>query len=190
VTDCAPCAEEGIHRHGSKGDDDSQVLQEHHLSLQVRLATSELNPRRLVLRWSTPHRGRDVAIPKDESIVFRNRRGLVRKTGAVQSPIQPFSAPISGECASRAVASVSRGSQADNEDPRVRIAKSRNRPTPVIPIAEGGAFRPGDVLAVSNEPRTLAACNNLGRHTFEAIRRHGRSDIPSRRKSVCPMENR
>jgi len=85
---------------------------------------------------------------------------------------------------------VSRRSETDNENPRIGIAKSRDRPTPVIPIAEGGAFRPGDVLTVSNEPRTLAACNNLGRHTFEAIRRHGRSGIQSRRKSVCPIENR
>src|SRR5256712_7276247 len=190
MTDCAPCAEEGSHRHGSEGDDDSQVLQEYHLSLQVLLAPSELDPRRLVLRWSAPHRGRNVAIPKDESVVFRDRRWLVRKTRAVQSAIQPFSAPISGERASRAVASVSRRSQADNEDPRVGIAKSRDRPTPVIPIAEGGAFRPRDVLAASTEPRTLAACSNLGRHTFEAIRRHGRSGIHSRRKSVCPIENR
>jgi len=81
-------------------------------------------------------------------------------------------------------------SQADNENPRIGIAKSRDRPTPVIPIVEGGPFRPGDLLAVSNEPRTLAACNNLGRHPFEAIGRHGGSGIPSRRKSVCPMENR
>jgi len=85
---------------------------------------------------------------------------------------------------------VSGRSQADDENPRVGIAKSRDRPTPVIPIVEGGPFSPGDLLAVSNEPRTLAACNNLGRHPFEAIGRHGGSGIPSRGKSVCPMENR
>jgi len=85
---------------------------------------------------------------------------------------------------------VSRRGQANNEDPRVWIAKSRDRPTPVFPIAEGRAFRQRDLLAVSNEPGTLAASNNLGRHPFQAIRRHGRSGIPSRRKSVCPMENR
>src|SRR3989441_13347257 len=101
MTDCAPCAEEGSHRHGSEGDDDSQVLQEHHLSLQVRLAPSELDPRRLVLRWSAPHRGRNVAIPKDESVVFRDRRWPVRETRAVQSATQPTAAPSSGEWTAR-----------------------------------------------------------------------------------------
>src|SRR5256712_12005327 len=165
-------------------------MEDHFLWVQVRLAPSELNPGRLVLLWSPPHRGRDVAIPKDESVVFRNRRCLVRKTRAVQSAIHPCPAPISGKRATRPVASVGCRSQADNENPRIGIAKSRNRAPPVIPVAEGRAFRPGDLLAVSNEPRTLAACNNLGRHPFEAIGRHGGSGIPSRRKSVCPMENR
>ena len=189
VTRGAPCPQERAHRQGPEGNDDSQVLQEHHLALQVWLAPSELDSRWLVVRRRAPHRSRDVAIPKDESIVFRDRCRLVRKSRSVESAIQPFSAAISGEGASRAVASVGRGSQADDEDPRVRVPESRDRPTPVIPIAEGGAFRAGDLLAVSHEPRTLATCDNLGRHPFEAIRRHLATAFHPVAKSVRPMEN-
>src|SRR6266571_924175 len=105
VTRGAPCPQERAHRQSPEDNDDSQVLQEHHLALQVWLAPSELNPRRLVLRRSASHRGRDVAISKNESVVPRNRPWLVRETRAIQSAIQPFSAPISREGASRAVAS-------------------------------------------------------------------------------------
>ena len=107
---------------------------------------------------------------------------MIRKPGAVQSPIQEFPAPVSRECAPGAVPSMSRRRQADDQDPRVRIPEPGDGATPVHPIAEGGAFRAGDSLAVSHEPRTLAACDNFGGHAFQAIRRHRAPESVSSQK--------
>src|SRR5207245_10309790 len=95
VTRCAPCPQERAHRQGPEDNDDSQVLQEHHLALQVWLAPSELDSRWLVVRRRAPHRSRDVAIPKDESIVFRDRCRLVRIYLPIYRAIHTFSLPIS-----------------------------------------------------------------------------------------------
>src|SRR2546426_8811765 len=161
-----------MHRHGPQDDDYPEAPQERHFAFHVGLASGELDPRRLVLWRGAPHRGGDVAIPEDQAIVFRNGSRLIREAGAVQRPIQEFSAPVSRECAPGSVASVGRRRQADDEDFRVRIPEPWDGPTPVFPIAERGAFRPGDALTVSNEAGTPTALDDLGGDTFQAIGRH------------------
>jgi len=155
-----------MHRHGPEDDDYLEVPQEHHLAFQVGLASGELDSRRLVLGRGAPHRGGDIAIPEDEAIVLRNGSRLIREAGAVQSPIQEFPAPVSREGPPSAVASMGRRRQPDDQDFRIRISEPRDRPTPVFPIAERGAFRAGDALAVSHEARTPATRHDLGGHAF------------------------
>src|SRR5881409_1561044 len=72
--------------------------------------------------------------------------------------------------------------QADDEDPRLRIPEPGDGAAPVHPIAEGGAFRAGDSLAVSDEPRTLAACDDFGGHAFQAIPWHSAPESVSSQK--------
>src|SRR5439155_12724313 len=89
-----PRAQERLPPDGTEDDDHAELPQYPHLALEVRLASGELDSRRLVLRWGAPHRRGDVAIPKDQSIVLRNGGGLIRKPGPVQSPVQEFPAPV------------------------------------------------------------------------------------------------
>jgi len=114
VADRPPRAQERLHRDGTEDDDHAELPQQPHLALEVRLASGELDPRRLVLRWGAPHRRGDVAIPKDQSIVLRNGGGLIRKPGAVQSAVQKFPTPVPRECAPGAIPSMSRRRQADD----------------------------------------------------------------------------
>src|SRR5712691_5991936 len=172
VTRRAPRAQERLHRHGPEDDDYPEAPQEYHLAFQIRLASGELDPRRLVLWRGAPHRRGDVAVPEDQTVVLRNGSRLIREAGAVQGPIQEFSAPVSRECAPGSVASMGRRRQADDQDLRVRIPEPGDGPTPVFPIPERGAFHSGDALAVSHEPRTPAARDDLRDYLFQVIGRH------------------
>src|SRR2546426_6661969 len=161
-----------MHRDGPEDDDHPEARQERPLAFQVGLTSGELDPRRLVLWRGAPHGGGDVAIPEDQSIVFRNGSRLIREAGAVQSPIQEFPAPVSRESPPRAVASMGRRRQPDDQDLRIRVPEPWDRPTPVFPIAERGAFRASDALTVSHEARTTATRHDLGGHAFYAIGGH------------------
>src|SRR2546428_13330872 len=155
-----------MHRGGPEDDDHPEARQERSLAFQVGLTSDEFDRRRLVLWRGAPYRGGDVAIPEGQAIVFRNGSRLIREAGAVQSPIQEFPAPVSRESPPRAVASMGRRRQPDDQDFRIQVPEPRDRPTPVFPIAERGTFRASDALTISHEARTPAARHDLGGHAF------------------------
>src|SRR5207245_11264238 len=70
------------------------------------------------------------------------------------------------------VAAVGRAGQPADEKPSRGSAPSRDGPAPILPIAERRPFRSSDPLAVSNEPRTLPACDDLGGEPFQVVRWH------------------
>src|SRR5207245_11174407 len=111
----------------------------------------------------------DVAISELEAIVPGNRGRPVREPRAAQCPIQPIAAAVPGEGPPRPVAAVGRGGEADDDKPRRGGAPSRAGPAPMLPIAERRPFCSSDRLAVSNEPRTVPARDNLGGEPFQGL---------------------
>ena len=66
------------------------------------------------------------------------------------------------------VAAVGRRREADEEDPRVRVAEPGHRPTPVRLVAEAGDLLARDLLAPRDEPRAAPARDDLGGQRREA----------------------
>lgn len=68
---------------------------------------------------------------------------------------------VPGERASRAIAAVGRGSEADDKDLRMWIAEAWNRLTPIVAVQESTALSAGNGLAIAHEARALAAGNDF-----------------------------
>jgi hypothetical protein len=60
------------------------------------------------------------------------------------------------------VAAVRRRRQPDDEDPRVRVAETRDGPAPVRLVAEPGDLLAGDLLAPGDEAGAAPAGDDLG----------------------------
>src|SRR6266571_4343631 len=142
----------------------------------------ELRAGRLVLRRGTPDGRDDVAVAQRESVVPRYRRGLVREPGPVERAIQPLAAAVSRERAPRPIPTVGGRREPDDEHPRRRIAEAGHGASPVRPVEERGALRAGNGLAVADEPRTLAARDDLGGQSLEAVGTHRPPDSDRREK--------
>ena len=117
--------------------------------------------RGLVLRRSAAHHGGDVGIAQRESVFFVRSRGLRGEAGAVQHAIEKMTGAIAGERAAGAVGAMCARRQAENQHPRVHIAKARYWLGPIVAIAIGAALLTPDLLAVIDQPRTAGAGNEF-----------------------------
>jgi len=165
----APHAEERGHCGLAEREDDLQVREEEKLSLEERLTPRELGPRRQVFGRGAPDGGGDEAIPEDEAVVTGNRDGLVRETGAVKGPEEPFSAAIPGEYPSCAIPAMGRGREADHEQTRGRIAERGYGPAPIFLVRERALSLPGHSLPPPNEAWTSSARDDLRLHGGQAV---------------------
>lgn len=86
-----------------------------------------------------------------------SRDGLVREAGAVQCGIQKIAGGIAGEDTPGAIRAVRPRRKSDDDDARVRIAKTRDRSTPVRPLAVRAALLARDAFAVADEARAAVA---------------------------------
>jgi hypothetical protein len=73
----------------------------------------------------------DKAIAQLQAIVAVYGRGLTSKTMRVQGPVEPFAATVAGKSAAGAVATMRRRRQADDEEARLRISKTRHWFAPI-----------------------------------------------------------
>ena len=103
---------------------------------------------------------------------------------------------IAGEDTAGPVAAVRRRRQAKDEDPRVRVAEARDRPAPVLLVAEPRDLLPGDELAPRDQPRAAPTGDDLGgqRRQGGAVRGHVRagyfsSSLSSRRDTTNSPAN-
>jgi hypothetical protein len=177
-----PRAQEGSHRGGPEDDDHPGLAKEPELPLQVRLATGELGPRRLVLGRRAPHRRDDVAVPQGQSIVSGDGRRLIREAGPMQGAVQPIPASISREWAAGAVPSVCSWREPHDEESSLRIAEPWHGPAPVCPVSVGRAFYAGHGFAEADEPRTSPTGDDFRSDSFERVAGHDGDAMRSRRK--------
>lgn len=85
------------------------------------------------------------------------RNGLIRETGFVQSPEQPIAAAVAGKNSTGAIAAVRRGRESDNQQTRVRVAKTRHRLAPIVLLCKPLYFLARDSLAPCNQAYAPAA---------------------------------
>ena len=132
---------------------------------QVRLRDKANNCgfpwRRFIVRRSATRDRADVGVNESKTIFARDGCGLVRKSGAIKLFVKKIAGAIAGEHAPGAIRAVRRGSEADDQELRVRIAESRDRPAPILLIAIRAALGACDFFAVANQARTFAALNDL-----------------------------
>jgi hypothetical protein len=69
--------------------------------------------------------------------------------------IQPVAAVVAGEHPSCPIASMRRRRQADQEQPRIRIAKTRDRLSPVVLVGISPHFFARNLLLPAYQPRAL-----------------------------------
>ena len=106
--------------------------------------------------------GADVAVGQAKAVVAASRGGLVGVAGAVQGGEEPVAGAVAGEDAAGAVAAVGRRRQADDEQPRPRVAEAGDGKAPVVLILVGGALLAGHLLAPGHQPRTGTTGDDAG----------------------------
>ena len=82
---------------------------------------------------------------------------LIREAKAMQGAIKPVSGAVAGEDTTRAIASVSRGCQSNDEQPGVQASQARYGTSPVFLIPEAANLFTRDLLAVGSQTRAEAA---------------------------------
>jgi len=86
---------------------------------------------------------------------------LVGEPEPVQRFMQPIPTTVSGKYASGSVPPMCRGREAQDIEPGVGISESRDRLTPIGPLAELASFIPGNSFSVGNQSGTARAGDDL-----------------------------
>jgi len=90
------------------------------------------------------------------------------ESGAMQYRIHEIAGGVAGERTSSSIRSVRAGSKRENQDARVRIAKSGDGLGPIFPVAIGLALFAPDALAILDKARTANAANDFTVQNFES----------------------
>jgi hypothetical protein len=165
--------------------EDRARLEERPLAQEVLAAAADLLGQRLVRRRRAAGGGRDVAVVQDEAVAPRDGRGLAGEAGAVQGREEEVAGAVAREDAARAVAAVRGGREADDEEPRARIAEPRQGPAPVLLVLEPPDLDAGDLEAPRPQARTALARDDVARDAGEGIARASWRGGGPRRPS-CP----
>ena len=131
------------------------------LALQIVPAIRQLRRQRFICGWRAPQSRSHVSILQSQPIFAIHSSRLIGKPGAKQRLVQKISRAIPGKHSSRAIRAMRCGRKSENQKLSPRIAKSRNRLSPVIPSQKRPALVPSNLFAMPYEPRTRAAADNL-----------------------------
>src|SRR5580693_8465337 len=126
-----------IEANPAKRDHDPHILEALYFAIQIRSALRQLLRKRLVIGRSAAYRRRDVEAFQLKAILAIGRGGLVGKAGFIQNREHELARRISGERPAGAVRAVRSGSQAEDKNARIGIAKAGHGLAPVIAIAIG-----------------------------------------------------
>ena len=149
-----------VERDLAERDDDAHVGQRVDLGLKVGKAPRDLLRRRLVVGRRTPDRRGDECITEDQAVVRIARRRDVREAGAMERAHEKVAGSadaVAGKDAAGAVRAVRGRRQADEQQPRARIAEARDRLAPVGLVAIGAPLLARDLGAVAAQPRARLA---------------------------------
>src|SRR5262245_11892863 len=123
-------------------------------------ASSDLFGQWLVVRRRTTDGCGDVRVRQAQTIVGMRGCREISESGAVEcrhEEIAGAASAVAGEHAASAIGTVCRGREAEQQQSRRRITKSRNRPGPVDLIAVRALLLDRYTVAMSAEARTLLA---------------------------------
>src|SRR5262249_29607146 len=98
---------------------------------------------------------------KAKAIVAIDGSRLVREASFVQRREKKITRAIARKDATCTISTVCGRGEAEDEQLRAWIAKSRNGLAPVSPAQEGSALCSGDFFAVGDQSRTFAASDDL-----------------------------
>ena len=131
-------------------------------AVEKRTTAVEFLPRGLVCGRSAPERGRYVGSVKPQAVAAVLGVCPVGPACAVQGPIQPQAATVSGEHAAGPIGPMCCRRQTDDHEASARIAEAGHGAAPILLIAEGAALDGGDVLAMGDETGAAPAADDLG----------------------------
>ena len=111
-------------------------------------------------------RGGNVTVNECQSIIFVDGSWLIRKTGLMERAIEPIPTPVTGKNSTRAIPAMRGRSQTDNEQPRLRITKTRHRLTRVLLLTVALHLLVRDAFAMSDKP----GAEGTGNHPLFKLR--------------------
>ena len=143
---------------GSQRKHGVEVGHQPDLFIEEHTTVLELCPAWSVSRRCTLHGGCDVAVVVGQPVVNRFRDRHVCKASRMQSPDKEPPGRVTGKDPPRAIASVSRGSDAKHEESSVEIPEPRNGPPPVV-LPPKGRSR-ANAFPKAHKPRATPAADD------------------------------
>lgn len=104
-----------------------------------------------------------------EPVVTMCGRGLIGEPCFVHRAVEPVRTAVAGEHPTRAVRSVCRRRESENQQPSRGVPEARYTATPVLVVAERGPFFSCDTFPPLDESWTRRAFVNIRRETRQAI---------------------
>ena len=137
---------------------DACALQQRQLALEVGQAVVALGRGRLVGRRRAADDSGDVGVGQAQ----RRRRGARSRAGwrspaRCSARVEPVAGAVAGEHAAGAVGAVGGGGEADDRQPRRRVAEAGHRAPPVVLAAEAARRVGRACLAPLDQPRAAPA---------------------------------
>ncbi len=125
--------------------------------------------RRRPIRWRcAAHARRDIAVGQRQTIVAMKRRRPIGETGPVKCGEEPVAGPVAGEDSARSIAAVRPGRKSADENARLWVPESGDRPPPVFVVSVGGTLLARDVFAPCHKAHTAPAMHDLFVQLFQA----------------------
>ena len=128
---------------------------------------------RFIRRRGAAHRRGDVAVFEAEPVIRADRMGLAAKAEIIQRSIEPIAAAVAGEYSSRAVSTVRGRGEANDQEPGLGIAETRQRLGPIALALIPARRLLRHLLAPAHQARALPASDDsflklLNLHRFLA----------------------
>ena len=155
----------------SQRDDHANGFEKFELSNQVGPAAFEFIAARFIIRRCATNGGGNVTIREFEAVISLNRVRLIGETSRMQRSIEPVAAAVPGKYSAGSISPVRRWCQADNQQPRLGIAKAGQRFRPVGLPSVSPRRIARNLLAPAHQPRAFAASSYRPVKLFDLV--HG-----------------
>src|ERR1017187_5337096 len=141
-------------------DYDARILETLQLLIEVNAAIRNLLGQRFVVRRRAVADRRDVGADQPQPVIAALPVRPVGKFSLVERAEQPPPGRVARKHTPCPIRPVRAGGQANNQQPRTRIAQTRQGFRPIIPVAELALLLTTNSLPVRNEARTKLAAND------------------------------
>ena len=138
-------------------DHHTQILEQTQFFQKVWPASVKLLHAWLVARRGTAHGRRDIAIRETQTVVSMGRTGLIREAEPMERFVEPVTATVPGENPTGSIAAVGCRREAHDQETSLRVAEPWHWASPIGPVPELPAFRPGDRFPMGHQSRAPSA---------------------------------